>query len=101
MAKFQIIKSYPKQKNDFESFPTFVVKILKGELYIGNEFSVYETRHEIVYKILKVEKNETGTILHVNKPISWEDEFKGIKIDTNDKKVAWDQRFKHLNQKTE
>ena len=88
MAVFRIHGSTPKKFPDSASFPTFHIEILEGNISIGSEFILWETRHQVKFTVTEIQEvpdNTAYKFIQVDTVIPWDEAWVGVVVDTDDK----------------
>lgn len=88
MAVFRIIASRPQRLKSFSGHPEFDIELISGTLSAGITFRLYETHHPCDFTILEVHGEGQRLALIVDKSVSWEDQWVGATVDTNDPKAS-------------
>ena len=84
VSSFIIIDSR-KEKDGYRYLSRFDVRLIKGELTKGDSFTLFETRHPVVFEIQAMESIGEGLFaLEVDKNIPWNGQWVGSVVDTED-----------------
>ena len=84
MSLFKIINSRKIKKTDGVA-SEFEVKILKGNLSLQEEFTLFETHHKITFKILKIIGLTSDHFrIQTSRPIMFDGQWKNTEVNTKD-----------------